>query len=297
LQESIEKFSFDHPLDAEIFKKIALYLKKDPLVLIEFLFTADHGSIATDLQSALAALFTDSFSLDTLVSLLQNKAYAATIKEDYRDGPFLCEWYKRLASLYRDTMKKDIPVFSSDVAVSDLQQVFIHHFSKLLEEKIKKFEAFDMGLCSYTISTGQLQYAWAMTDLIVFPSTGEWKFEKAQRSKMGKKDNSDFITFENISLDVHSWDFFLLYSDGAVDQFGGPTVWKENAYWEKDIYGKKILFKRLHEEVVRLQKKWLSAAAITEELKKFILEWRHVGTENELDQIDDITLFGVQPKI
>ena len=95
---------------------------------------------------------------------------------------------------------------------------------------------------------------------------------KTDRMPIGMHDNKD-VPFTLHEIDLQPTDRFFIFSDGIVDQFGGPK-------------GKKMLSKRLKNILLKH-----SASGINEQVnavEQFYTEWK-----NEEPQIDDIILIGV----
>lgn len=86
--------------------------------------------------------------------------------------------------------------------------------------------------------------------------------------------NEDPQPFTNHSLDTQPGDLYIIYTDGYVDQFGGPR-------------GKKFMRKNLHRLLKENQS--LPMEKIGEILTQELKSW-----QNDTEQTDDITVFGVR---
>ena len=84
----------------------------------------------------------------------------------------------------------------------------------------------------------------------------------------------DNIPFKNNIVDLKSGDQLYMFSDGYIDQFGGPK-------------GKKFMTKRFKKFLLEITN--LSMAEQKKRLWENILEWR-----GEIEQVDDIIIIGIR---
>jgi serine phosphatase RsbU (regulator of sigma subunit) len=121
------------------------------------------------------------------------------------------------------------------------------------------------------------QWSGANTPLIqVHKKSTSLKEVKADKRPIG--DYPDMSQFTNHRFELHKGDRFYLFSDGYADQFGGPN-------------GKKFMKKRFKSEILQN-----SASPMIEQKKKMssTLQTWLSSDGNELGQVDDITVFGIE---
>ena len=90
--------------------------------------------------------------------------------------------------------------------------------------------------------------------------------------KAGVSDN--VIDFSSHSVDLEDGDIFYIFSDGYVDQFGGPK-------------GKKFKAKAFKELLIEINGKSMDE-------QKAIIDITFEDWKGELDQIDDVCVIGVK---
>ncbi len=181
--------------------------------------------------------------------------------------------------------------FMSMLGVSSLNEIFgnenngltANRILNLLREKIKfslhqtgkegeNKDGMDMAMCIYHKNKNMLEYAGAYNPLYLIRD-GKLEEYKADRMPIGiyhvEKD-----TFTNHEIKIKKGDIIYIFSDGFVDQFGGPAQTKF-----KSMNMKKLL--------VEISNKPM-------ENQKEILEERFNKWKGNLDQIDDIIFIGIK---
>ncbi len=153
----------------------------------------------------------------------------------------------------------------------------------LLREKIKfslhqtgkegeNKDGMDMAMCIYHKNKNLLEYAGAYNPLYLIRDC-ELQEYKADRMPIGiyhvEKD-----TFTNHEIKIKKGDIIYIFSDGFVDQFGGPAQTKF-----KSMNLKKLLLEICNKPM---------------ENQKEILEERFNKWKGNLDQIDDIIFIGIK---
>ena len=133
-------------------------------------------------------------------------------------------------------------------------------------------DGMDIALCVFDFEKKQVEYAGAYNSLYVFRD-GELLETKADRMPIGVHDR-DSIPFKNNIVDLKSGDQLYMFSDGYIDQFGGPK-------------GKKFMTKRFKKLLLEITH--LSMSEQKEILWKNILDWR-----GEIEQVDDIIILGIR---
>ena len=137
-------------------------------------------------------------------------------------------------------------------------------------------DGIDMALCAIDQRNRTMQYAGAFNPLYLIREE-QRKVEliefKADRMPLGYHQGKD-RTFTNHDIKLEIGDTFYIFSDGFIDQKGGPD--------QKKFMSKKFknLLLEIHEEPMFDQKN---------KLEKALIEW--MGDHN---QIDDILIVGVR---
>ncbi len=152
--------------------------------------------------------------------------------------------------------------------------IVLEEFSKSADE-VK--DGMDLALCS--LENNVLKYAGANNPLWIIrknPKTEEAEIIeiKANKQPVGKFDNSS--EFKSHTLEVLQEDVIYLFSDGFVDQFGGPK-------------GKKFGHKRFRQLLLDNHLKPMEEQL--ELLDKTMKTWMQEASE---EQIDDICIVGIR---
>ncbi|UKN00521.1 SpoIIE family protein phosphatase [Paracrocinitomix mangrovi] len=139
------------------------------------------------------------------------------------------------------------------------------------EDKVK--DGMDGALCSIDLEKNIVQYAGAHNPLWVIKADAEDVEEiKADKQPIG---DFDFRKpFTNHTLQLSKGDQIYFFSDGYVDQFGGPK-------------GKKFKYKTLKKLLFEIREK--SMEEQMQILDKTFKEWKR-----DLEQLDDVCIIGVK---
>jgi serine phosphatase RsbU (regulator of sigma subunit) len=146
----------------------------------------------------------------------------------------------------------------------------------LLEEFFAKSDdkmndGMDIVLCKLNKSKNTLEYAGANRPLLYF-ANGHLMEQKADRQPIGRHDNR--TPYVNHKITLSEGDSIYLFSDGIVDQFGGPK-------------GKKYTTKRLKKLLVDIHYKPM-------DIQKKILVQEVTAWQGKEDRIDDTCIIGVK---
>jgi len=181
--------------------------------------------------------------------------------------------------------------FMSMLGVASLNEIFgneNNHLTagrilELLREKIKfslhqtgkegeNKDGMDMAMCILDKKKNILEYSGAYNPLYLIRD-GELQEYKADRMPIGiyhvEKEH-----FTNHEIKLKKGDTFYIFSDGYVDQFGGPAQTKF-----KSINMKKLLIE-------------ISSKTMSEQ--KILLENKFNQWRGDLDQIDDVIFIGIK---
>lgn len=153
--------------------------------------------------------------------------------------------------------------------LNKLRELVIEAFEQEGSSNVK--DGMDIALCSIDFETGTLEYAGANNALYIVRK-GQILETKADKQPIGAFEH--LRPFTNHEIKLEKGDRIYVFSDGYVDQFGGPKgkKFKSKAF-------KKVL-SEVYDMPMREQKKILD---------KTIKEW-----QGNLEQIDDICVFGVK---
>lgn len=147
---------------------------------------------------------------------------------------------------------------------------------ELLEERFARSEeevndGMDLALCSIDIQNNLLEYAGANNPLY-YIRDGELQIIKADKQPVGKY--SDRKPYTNHQLEMRKGDCYYVFTDGYPDQFGGSN-------------GKKFKYKAFRDLLLSVHDK-----PMTEQhdiINQVFEDWK-----GELEQIDDVCVFGVR---
>jgi len=136
----------------------------------------------------------------------------------------------------------------------------------------EQHDGMDMSLCSYDIDTGILDYAGALNPLYRIRD-GTIKDYKADQMPVCYYHGID-EPFKTTSFRLEKGDQLYLFSDGYVDQFGGPDrkKFKSKAFKELLLHN--------HQEKMEKQK---------ELLHKQFFDWK-----GDIEQYDDVVVLGIR---
>ncbi|MBN4049646.1 SpoIIE family protein phosphatase, partial [Bacteroidales bacterium AH-315-N07] len=137
---------------------------------------------------------------------------------------------------------------------------------------VSAMDGMDIAICAIEQSTTKLQYAGANRPLYLFKN-GELDIIKPDKNGIGGEIEIK-RNFTNHELQLQSGNSFYIFSDGYVDQFGGPKI-------------KKYKSRQLREKLCSIQK--LKMHDQGKELDREITLW-----QNNLPQTDDILVIGVR---
>lgn len=134
-------------------------------------------------------------------------------------------------------------------------------------------DGMDLALVSYDKQSRELKYAGAFRPVIIIRKGSLEKIDGI-KTPIGMTRADAMLPYETHVRQLHIGDSFYLYSDGFVDQFGGPN-------------GKKFMAKNLHSLLLEIcnQPMEKQQNLLTESFEKW------TGT---LEQVDDVLVIGVR---
>jgi ligand-binding sensor domain-containing protein/serine phosphatase RsbU (regulator of sigma subunit) len=143
-------------------------------------------------------------------------------------------------------------------------------------------DGMDISICSYNIQKKQLWFSGAFNPLYIVRRMGdEYGIIEQRGDRMPVGYYSIMTDFTNHTLNVQKGDTLYLFSDGFIDQFGGPN-------------GRKFMIQRFKQML--LDNQGLDMASQKETYIKILDEWINFPTihSKNCGQIDDIILLGLR---
>lgn len=132
-------------------------------------------------------------------------------------------------------------------------------------------DGLELSICTFKRRENKLQYAGAGRPLI---KTSQHTIERIQPNSFGINGNiSEEMVFNLHEFDIQPGDRFYMYTDGVVDQFGGPN-------------GKKFMSKRFMQLISDSSEMNLKDQNV--HIKKSVNDWK--GNE---EQVDDILIMSI----
>ena len=166
-----------------------------------------------------------------------------------------------------DTKKIIVPSLILSAMVREFRKAFRSEFSNITIQ-----DGLEVAICTYYKKEKKLQYAGAGRPIIV---ANQDAIKTIKSSSYGISGNvSENYDFELNEFDIEEGHQIYLYSDGIVDQFGGPK-------------NKKFMTKRLIQLI--LSNSNLPMADQKQIIDNAILNWK-----SEYEQIDDILIMGLK---
>jgi len=159
----------------------------------------------------------------------------------------------------------------SDI-LSEMNRYFNKVFDNLEELSLK--DGMDLAFCAFHKAEGRLEFSGAFNSVYVIRNS-EILEVKGDKITLGPDYGLGQKPFSNQHIDIEPDDIIYLFSDGYVDQFGGPE-------------GKKFKYRRFRHLLLSIHKLPLSQQKRV--LNENIIQW--MGGQ---DQIDDIMVLGIRP--
>ncbi len=133
-------------------------------------------------------------------------------------------------------------------------------------------DGMEMALCVIDLDSRQLQFSGAFRPMYLLRNDTLIE-TKGDRMPIGFY-NEEELSFTNKEMQVQDDDVFYLFTDGYVDQIGGPKrkTFKSGKF--------KQLLTDIHQKPLKKQKS--------------ILEKEHKAWRSDIEQIDDIMIMGVK---
>ena len=131
----------------------------------------------------------------------------------------------------------------------------------------------DVAVCTFDTKTYLAEYAGANLPFYYYK---DWEIHEIKPTKksIGGEQLEEERVFENHIIPMKPGDAFYLYTDGFVDQFGGPEE-------------KRFSTKRFRDLILRTQHESMST-----QRAMLNMEWKEWKDDRE--QLDDVTVFGMK---
>ena len=139
-------------------------------------------------------------------------------------------------------------------------------------KKDEQKDGMDISLSTLDLDNMKLQWAGAYNPLILIRDSEVIEY-KADKMPVAIH-ITDHMPFTNHEIDLQPNDAFYMFSDGFPDQFGGAE-------------GRKYMSKRFKQFLLDIHQKPM-------EEQKEILHQEHLAWRGDMEQIDDIVVFGVR---
>ncbi|MDZ4664806.1 MAG: tetratricopeptide repeat protein [Bacteroidota bacterium] len=143
-------------------------------------------------------------------------------------------------------------------------------------------DGMEITLCRWEKAKGELMFSGA-NHVMYGVSNNELFIHKGDKHPIDAFYDSELKQFSQAIIKVNKGDVFYLTSDGYADQFGGPTASFSKGYGS----GKKFKSKQLQEIFLSIHTKEMNEQKAA--LNSIFYQWR-----GELEQVDDILIFGVK---
>ena len=165
---------------------------------------------------------------------------------------------------------KEFGITQPSLILDKTRELVIETFSES-EENVK--DGMDIALCSLNAKTNTLNYAGANNPIwIIRKGAIEIEEIKGNKQPIG---NFELATpFTNHTIQLNKGDVFYIFSDGFVDQFGGPK-------------GKKFKAKAFRKLLLSIQEQSMSE-------QKTIIDETFETWNGNLEQIDDVCVIGIR---
>jgi serine phosphatase RsbU (regulator of sigma subunit)/ligand-binding sensor domain-containing protein len=134
-------------------------------------------------------------------------------------------------------------------------------------------DGMDCSLLNFDLTANTLTYSSANNPIWIIKNNSELIELKADKMPVGKHDR-DSVSFTQETIQLQKGDLVYASTDGMPDQFGGPK-------------GKKFMYKQLKELLIQISSKPLNEQASI--IKEEFNNWK-----NELEQVDDVLVFGLR---
>ncbi|MBX3102697.1 MAG: SpoIIE family protein phosphatase, partial [Bacteroidetes bacterium] len=141
------------------------------------------------------------------------------------------------------------------------------------EDEGSSRDGFDMAVATFNLKTYEVEYAGANLPFYYYQ---DWEVHEVKPTKksIGGEQLEEERTFQNHFIQLRQGDAIYMYTDGFVDQMGGPQE-------------KRFTSRRFRDLILRTQHESLATQRAL-----LNLEWKDWKEDRE--QLDDVTVFGLK---
>ena len=168
----------------------------------------------------------------------------------------------------------DLGITETDAILTFLHRVMVSSLDHDTDSNVLVADGMDIALCRFDKNSRQLQYSGANRPLLHL-SDGVMHEHFTDKVSIGPGYRNHEV-FSSVMIDIQPNDCFYLFSDGIIDQFGGPR-------------DKKLTKKRLIDFVTTFQSESFQQQGLMWE--QFMDNWM-----SHTRQTDDMTLIGIRCK-
>ena len=148
--------------------------------------------------------------------------------------------------------------------------------TKIIEGRFERSEqlvldGMDLALCKLNLKNLQFEYAGANNPLWIVRS-GEVLETKADKQPIGMYDNR--MPYTNHKIELQKGDLIYIFSDGYIDQFGGPK-------------GKKFKSKPFKKLLLGIENESMNK-------QKELIDMAFENWKRDVEQVDDVCIIGVK---
>lgn len=162
-----------------------------------------------------------------------------------------------------------------DIVLNNLRDKLIKALRQKEGDKRTTSDGIDLALCMVEQEKNKLYYSGAHNELVHIRN-GNLTDYTADEMPIGVSAKNIYKPFTNNEIDYKQGDIIYMFSDGYVDQFGGPGARK-----------RKFMIKRLRDMFLEINQK------STDEQKDILLQ-AHLDWKGKNKQVDDILIMGVR---
>lgn len=164
-------------------------------------------------------------------------------------------------------------ITQADEILKALDELVRNSLKQVSGSSLDTTDGMDLALCVYNENTSKLYFSGAFRPLYHIRS-GELNTFDGDKYPIGGGRHMDKKQFTTKEIEIQKGDSVYIFSDGYVDQFGGPK-------------GKKFMAKKLRDLLLEIQNEPMQSQY--NQLKQNLVQWM-----GNLEQIDDVLVVGLK---
>ncbi|MBS4013491.1 MAG: tetratricopeptide repeat protein [Bacteroidetes bacterium] len=163
--------------------------------------------------------------------------------------------------------------------LNELRSSLVESLLQNSEQDMKR-EGMNICIASINRQSNYCIWAGARSPLWIIRKTQKesYEIEEFKPDSTSVAYNNKMENFTNHKIDIQSQDRLYMFSDGIIDQFGGPE-------------GKKFSSKQLKQLLINTAQHNLIDQKLT--IEKSLFNWKNPDKDESYDQVDDITLLSI----